>query len=71
MDLCIRFSKIIVIFDNDEKGIIAGLKLVEKINSLIPDKAVLKYISNQIKDAKDPSDLKHRHGRTELNKFLL
>ena len=70
LDLCIRFQKIIVIFDNDEKGIIAGLKLIEKFDSLCPNKAELKYISIQVKDAKDPSDLKHRHGKTELNKFL-
>lgn len=70
IDLCLRFEKLIVIFDNDDKGIVAGLKLIEKINSLSPNKAVLKYISKQFKDAKDPSDLRHKYGRTELNKFL-
>lgn len=68
--LCTRFSKIIIIYDNDEKGIIAGNNLVLKINAVFPNKAKLKYISERYTNAKDPSDLKHRYGGIELNKFI-
>lgn len=72
LPLCNRFKEVIVIFDNDETGIIAAQKLVAIINSYIPDKAKYFHIPIQmLKDKiKDPADFIEAKGRNHLLEFL-
>jgi len=69
---CENFTKIIVFFDNDEPGIIAGKSVVNYINSVTPQKAKLVTLPLQLleENIKDPSDLVAKKGEEELVKFL-
>lgn len=70
-ELTERFEKILVIYDNDETGIIAGKKISERINSIkkcskaanLPEK----YLEMGIKDS---SDLVKEKGYETLNRFI-
>jgi DNA primase len=61
------FTNVIVLFDNDEPGIIASNKLVEYINGHYKDKAmniVLPF------EEKDPADIIKAGKKQELINFL-
>lgn len=69
LDLIQRFERIIILFDNDEAGLLASSKVVEYINNLITGKAKSVFIP-QFTGIKDPADLIDKKGREELMKFI-
>jgi hypothetical protein len=72
LNLCIRFKKIIIWFDNDSTGIAHSARLVSLINSLVPDKASLMMIPPKLlkESVKDLSDFYAKKGKEETIKFL-
>lgn len=72
VQLCKRFSKIIVWFDNDNAGIKASRIVSSHINSLYPGKSRPIYLDTTLLEEKikDPSDLIAKKGEEELIKFL-
>lgn len=73
VELCRRFTKIVVFFDNDEAGIIASEKVKNKINSFFPGKARNLYIPEHFNtqfDISDPSDLYRIKGPKHLQQFI-
>lgn len=73
LELCMRFKKIIIWFDNDSTGIAHSARLVSIINSLVPDKASLMMIPPKLlkESIKDLSDFYAKKGKEETIKFLL
>ena len=71
-DLCKRFKKIIVWFDNDNTGITNARYLVELINSIEKNKASSIVLPPKLLEEKikDPSDLIAKKGEEELMLFL-
>lgn len=73
IDLCRRFEKILVFFDNDEPGIKAGRKVVTHLNTLYKNKAFQIYLNpNLLKShyISDPSDLYKKKSEKHLKMFL-
>lgn len=71
-NLCERFEKIIVWFDNDSAGQ-SAVKIVSKnINSIYPNKAIPLFLPPILLQdkIKDPSDFIASKGKKELNNFL-
>lgn len=68
-NLCHRFSKIVVFFDNDRAGKEASIKVKNRINKISPDKATTLHLPEN-SGAKDPSDLYRYKGVRELNEFI-
>ncbi len=73
IDLSNRFDIIYVWFDNDDSGIRAVIKVVEKINSLCPGKALPMWLPETLlqNHIKDPSDLLYKKSEQELKNFLV
>lgn len=69
VNLCNRFAKIIVIFDNDKAGIDAGKRVVNTINSHFPMKATSVLIP-LLAGVTDSSDFYKSQGKFKLIKFL-
>src|SRR5690606_14990145 len=71
-NLCKRFKKVLVWFDNDSTGIKASKLVVSHINALLPGKARAIHLDVELleKNIKDPSDLEAKKGKKELTKFL-
>jgi len=71
-NLCKRFKKIIVWFDNDSTGITNSRFYVEVINSIEPNKAKSLMLPPKLllEHIKDPSDLYAKQGEKSLLKFL-
>lgn len=67
LPLCKRFNKIVVLYDNDEAGIVGGVKLVIRINEQYPDKAKEMYVSHGFNDT---ANLYENKGKSEVMKFL-
>jgi hypothetical protein len=72
LNLCSRFNKIAVLFDNDIAGINASVKVSNEINTLLKNKSKpfttpLKYLHKGIKD---PSDMVSAGYKNELIDFL-
>lgn len=72
-DLCNRFKKIIVWFDNDNAGITNSRFLVEIINSIEPNKAKSVMLPPKLllEHIKDQSDLYANKGKQSLLDFLI
>lgn len=72
-DLCKRFKKIIVWFDNDSTGITNGRYLVNLINEIHKEKAKNIFLPPILlkEEIKDPSDLISKKGEEELKLFLI
>lgn len=73
IDLCRRFKKITVLFDNDEAGIIASRKVVAHINTLYKNKASGISLPERLfksRNIKDPADLRKTMGPKHLEAFL-
>lgn len=68
-DLCRRFVRILVFFDNDRAGIQAAIKLTKHINYYYPNKSFYIYIEPE-DYVTDPSDLVAKHGELTLTNFL-
>lgn len=67
--LCRRFTNIVVLFDNDETGVVAAIKVVSIINSHFPNKASSVTVPI-MENITDPSDLYSIKGKYELLRFL-
>lgn len=76
-DLLISFLSnhldIVVFFDNDKTGIEASLKLVDKINSLLPGIARSIMLPQELllEKIKDASDMYYLRSKEQLKEFLL
>lgn len=72
MNLCTRFKKILVWFDNDSAGVAHSARLVSILNSLVSNKASLIMLPSKLlqESVKDPSDLYAKKGKQELINFL-
>lgn len=68
LPLCARFNKILVLYDNDEQGIIGSNKLITEINRHFPEKAESVFI--QDKRVKDIGEMRERLGRKNVYEFL-
>lgn len=71
-DLCKRFTKIVVWFDNDNAGITNSRILVQLLNSIKSNKARAVMLPPLLlkEEIKDPSDLIHKKGKVSLTSFL-
>jgi hypothetical protein len=71
-DLCSRFKKIIVWFDNDSTGITNSRFYTEILNSITPNKAKSIMLPPRLlsEHIKDPSDLYEKKGEDSLLEFL-
>ena len=71
-DLCNRFKKIFVIFDNDSTGLAFSKKIVDTINSIKAGVAINSSLPvyYSLEGIKDSSDLVKNKGLEELTKFL-
>ena len=67
-----NYSDIVIFFDNDSTGLIATKKVVEKVNSLLPDTARSIYLPEELlpKKIKDASDMYYIKSKEELRLFL-
>ena len=65
-----NFENIVVFFDNDETGIIAGQKVKEVLNKFSPSRTVILPVFLLSESIKDASDLYCEKGKEELIKFL-
>lgn len=72
-DLCSRFPRIYIFFDNDEGGIKNALKLAEIFNSFSPGIASPIWLPEILLQSHitDPSDLIWKRSQTELKHFLV
>lgn len=72
-DLCKRFKKIIVWFDNDSAGITNSRILVEIFNTIEPNKASSIMLPPRLlkESIKDPSDYYANKGKEQLIDFLV
>lgn len=72
ISLCNRFKEVIVFFDNDKTGITLAARLVELINTFLPNKArsivLPDFIGNQ--KIKDPGDTYEKVGLKHLEEFF-
>lgn len=70
--LCKRFDRIFVLWDNDSVGLSTGKMLTQYINSISPNKATHTFLPPKLllEKIKDPSDLIFSKGRQELLSFL-
>lgn len=71
-DLCKRFKKIFVIFDNDSTGLAFSKKIVDTINSIKAGVAINSSLPvyYSLEGIKDSSDLVKNKGLEELTNFL-
>ena len=72
-ELCDRFDKVLVFFDNDSTGIEASQEVAAKINKLYNHaKATFIYLPEELRKYKvsDPSDMIYRRGLQKLINFL-
>lgn len=67
-----RFTRIIVLYDNDTQGMSSSVDISHFINSMFPGKARPLWLPESLKPMgiTDPSDLIQAKGKTELNRFL-
>lgn len=68
-----RFTKVVVFFDNDNAGILAGKKVRDVINSYVPGKASSLFLPPSLNESysiTDPSDLYKIKGSNHLQEFL-
>lgn len=63
------YDEVIVFFDNDRKGLEASIKVKDKINSIIPDKARIVTLNEGL--PKDPADMYWKKGKECLISFLI
>jgi len=73
IDLCRRFKKITVLFDNDKAGIEAGHKVTRQINTLYKNKASHLYLPERLiksHNITDPAGLRKTMGPKHLQEFL-
>lgn len=74
VNLCERFPRIYIFFDNDEAGIKAALKLSEIFNSYSAGTAFPIHLPESLHTKhhiKDPSDLIWKRSQTELKNFIV
>tara|TARA_R100001377_G_scaffold85310_1_gene71509 strand:+ start:39241 stop:40323 length:1083 start_codon:yes stop_codon:yes gene_type:complete len=72
-DLCSRFDKVVVFFDNDDTGIKASQEVAKTINKLFEQpKATFLYLPEELRKLKitDPADLFYRKGERVLKDYL-
>lgn len=71
-NLCKRFKKIIIWFDNDSAGLTNAKLLMDYINSIVPNKATTIVLPPilLVEKVKDPSDLFEKKGEEVLVNFL-
>ena len=73
MNICRRFRKVVVLFDNDQAGIGASIKVRDMINGEFPLRATNLYLPERLlteRKISDPSDLYKDMGEAHLIKFL-
>lgn len=71
-NLCARFKKIMIWFDNDSTGIAHSARLVSVLNDIESNKATLIMLPPKLlkESVKDPSDFYAKKGKEETIKFL-
>lgn len=71
-NLCKRFKRIYVLWDNDSTGLSCGKSLTEHINTIKPNCATHIFLPPRLllEGIKDPSDLIAKKGKEELTEFL-
>ena len=72
-NICRRFRRTVVFFDNDETGIEASLKVTDIINRTLPGRATNLYLPERLlteRGIKDPADVYRHMGQKQLMKFL-
>ena len=73
IDLCARFTRIIVWFDNDSAGLGNGLAVTSFLNGIVPNKAKFLSLPPVLlqEHIKDPSDFYAAKGEQALREFTL
>lgn len=68
-NLCKRFTHVIILYDNDARGITSSIDLKNKINQYFVNKSKCIYVVEK-ESVNDPSDLVKEDSEYELKKFL-
>lgn len=73
VNICRRFKKVTVFFDNDETGIEASQKVSDIVNKHLPDKSRYLYLPEKLlieRNVSDPADMFKNMGQRHLQEFI-